>query len=111
MVVNVGKSEDDTLALVRSIQDPKVRIIETEWDMTIRNTVLGEETLRAMRACRNPWGIYIQADEVLHETGAEALAGAIGQHDGDPRVEGLLVKYNHFYGDLDTVGTTALVSA
>ena len=105
VVVNVGKSEDDTLALVRSIQDPRVRIMETEWDMTIRNTVLGQETLRAMRACRNPWGIYIQADEVLHETGAEALARAIRQHDGDPRVEGLLVKYNHFYGDLDTVGT------
>lgn len=105
VVVNVGKSEDDTLALVRSIQDSKIRIIETEWNMTIRNKVLGDETLRAMRACRNPWGIYIQADEVLHETGAEALARAIRQHDSDPRVEGLLVKYNHFYGDLDTVGT------
>jgi hypothetical protein len=105
VVVNVGNSEDDTLALVRSIKDPKIRIIETEWDMTIKNKVLGDETLRAMRACCNPWGIYIQADEVLHETGAEALARAIRQHDADPRVEGLLVKYKHFYGDLDTVGT------
>jgi hypothetical protein len=105
VVVNVGKSEDDTLEVIRSIPDPKVRIIETEWDMTIRNKVLGDETLRAMRACRFPWGIYIQADEVLHETGAEALARAIQQHDADPRVEGLLVRYRHFYGNLDTVGT------
>jgi hypothetical protein len=105
VVVNVGKSDDETLALVRSIQDSRVRIIETEWDMTIENKVLGDETLRAMRACRHPWGIYIQADEVLHEAGAEALASAIQQHDADPKVEGLLVKYRHFYGDLYTVGT------
>ena len=105
VVVNVGKSEDQTLDLVRSIDDPKIRILQTEWDMTIKNKVLGDETLRAMRACRHRWGVYIQADEVLHETGADALARAIRQHDADPRVEGLLVKYRHFYGDLDTVGT------
>src|SRR4051812_41208443 len=103
VVVNVGRSEDDTLALVRSIQDPKIRILETEWDMTLRNRVLGEETLRAMRACRHPWGIYIQADEIMHELGATALAAAIRRHDADARVEGLLVRYLHFYGDMDTI--------
>jgi hypothetical protein len=103
VVVNVGRSEDETLELVRSIRDPRIRILETEWDMTIKNKVLGDETLRAMRACRNPWGIYIQADEVLHERGADTLARAIAQHDGDPRVEGLLVRYLHFYGDMDTI--------
>ena len=103
VVVDVGRSEDATLELVRSIRDPKIRILETEWDMTIQNRVLGEETLRAMRACRYPWGVYIQADEVLHERGAEILARAIEEHDGDPRVEGLLVQYLHFYGDMDTV--------
>ncbi|MDQ3138330.1 MAG: glycosyltransferase family 2 protein [Gemmatimonadota bacterium] len=105
VVVNVGRSADATLDLVRSIGSPKIRIIETEWDMSKRNTVLGFETLRAMRACLHPWGMYIQADEVLHERGAEALAAAIRQHDGDPRVEGLLVRYLHFYGGFDTVAT------
>ena len=105
VVVNVGESEDETLDLVRSIGDPRIRIIETEWDMTQRNSVLGQETLRAMRACRFPWGIYIQADEVLHERGAEELARAIQQHDADPVVEGLLVKYVHFYGDPNTIAT------
>ena len=105
LVVNVGRSEDDTLALVRSVGDPRIRILESEWDMSRRNSVLGDETLRAMRACRSPWGIYIQADEVLHERGAEELAAAIQRHDGDPRVEGLLVRYVHFYGGFDTVAT------
>jgi hypothetical protein len=103
IVVNVGRSDDDTLDLVRSIREPKIRILETDWDMTIANRVLGQETLRAMRACRHPWGIYIQADEVLHERGAAELARAIERHDGDPRVEGLLVRYLHFYGDMNTV--------
>lgn len=103
VVVNVGRSEDDTLELVRSIRDPKIRILESEWDMTIRNKVLGDETLRAMRACRHSWGVYIQADEVLHERGAVSLARAIESCDADPRVEGLLVRYLHFYGDMDTI--------
>jgi hypothetical protein len=105
VVVNVGRSEDETLELVRSIADPRIRIIVTEWDMSRRNTVLGHETLGAMRACVHPWGIYIQADEVLHERGAEELAAAIRRHDGDPRVEGLLVRYLHFYGGFDTIAT------
>ena len=105
VVVNVGRSEDETLALIRSIGDPRIRILETEWDMTRRNTVLGHETLRAMRACAHPWGVYIQADEVLHERGAAVLLDAIRRQDGDPRVEGLLVRYLHFYGGFDTIAT------
>ena len=105
VVVNVGQSEDGTLDLVRGIGSPKVRIVESTWDLAKRNYMLGEETLKAMRACAHPWGIYIQADEVLHEDGARALAAAIRAADGDARVEGLLVRYRHFYGDFDTLAT------
>lgn len=105
VVVNVGRSEDETLELVRGIRDPKIRVLESEWDMSRRNTVLGHETLRAMRACIHPWGVYIQADEVLHQQGAAALLAAMRENDGDPRVEGLLVRYLHFYGGFDTIAT------
>ena len=105
VVVNVGYSEDGTLELVRSIGDPKIRVIEVEWDMAQRNTVLGLETHRAMRACIHPWGVYIQADEVLPEEGALELAAAIQRVDPDKRVEGLLVRYIHFYGGFDTIAT------
>jgi hypothetical protein len=105
VVVNVGRSEDDTLALVRSISDPRLRIIETEWDMSRRNSVLGWETQRTMQACIHPWGVYIQADEVLHEHGADELAQAIQRYDSDDRIEGLLVRYIHFYGGFDTIAT------
>jgi hypothetical protein len=73
--------------------------------MSRRNTVLGLETQRAMRACTHPWGVYIQADEVLHERGAAELAQAIQRYDSDDRVEGLLVRYIHFYGGFDTIAT------
>jgi hypothetical protein len=105
VVVNVGRSDDGTLDLVRSIGDPRIRILETEWDMSGGNAVLGVETHRAMKACSHPWGVYIQADEVLHERGAAELAAAIQRYDDDRRVEGLLVRYLHFYGGFETIAT------
>src|SRR6266508_6547456 len=55
VVVAVGRSDDDTLALVRSIASPKVRIIETIWDDALREggRVLAIETDKAFRAIRS----------------------------------------------------------
>ena len=106
VVVNVGKSEDETRDLVTSIRDPRIRILDTEWDFTKKNLMLSIETQRAMDACRGTWGIYIQADEVLHETGARILKQKVAEWDGDARVEGLLVRYQHFYGGFDQVATS-----
>jgi hypothetical protein len=106
VVVNVGKSEDDTRDLVASVKDPRVRILDTEWDFTKKNIMLSIETQRAMDACRGSWGIYIQADEVLHERGAHMLRDNVAEWDRDERVEGLLVKYLHFYGGFDRIATS-----
>ena len=105
VVVNVGKSEDETRDLVAAVGDPRVRIIDSEWDFTKKNEMLSIETLKAMAACRGRWGIYIQADEVLHEDGARILREKTQEWDGDPQVEGLLVRYAHFYGGFDIVAT------
>jgi hypothetical protein len=106
VVVNVGVSEDKTRDVVASIKDPRVRILDSRWDFTQRNAMLGQETLKAMRACRGSWGIYIQADECLHEDGARILKEKVAEWDGDERVEGLLVQYRHFYGGFDTIATS-----
>jgi hypothetical protein len=105
LVVNVGKSDDDTRDLVASIGDPRVRILDTVWDTSRHSLVLSFETQRAMDACRGSWGVYIQADEVLHERGAADLKQAMAEWDADPRVEGLLVRYRHFWGNFDTLAT------
>ena len=105
VVVNVGQSPDGTRGLVAGLGDPRVRILDSVWDFSRGSAMLAEETNRVMRACRGRWGVYIQADEVLHETGAARLQEGVRAWDGDPRVEGLLVDYRHFYGDFDTVAT------
>ena len=105
VVVNVGESEDGTRDLVASIHDPRVRILDTRWDFTKKNIMLSIETQRAMDACRGSWGIYIQADEVLHERGAHILKESVARWDKDDGVEGLLVDYLHFYGGFDTIAT------
>jgi hypothetical protein len=105
VVVNVGKSEDETRDLVASVNDPRVRILDSVWDFTKKNEMLSQETLKAMTACRGEWGIYIQADEVLEESGAQRLREKTREWDTDARVEGLLVDYLHFYGGFDQIAT------
>ena len=105
VIVNVGRSDDGTRELVASLGDPRVRILDTVWDFSRGSTALAVETDRAMAACRGAWGLYVQADEVLDERGAEILKQRVGEWDRDARVEGLLVDYLHFYGDFDTLAT------
>ncbi len=108
VVVAVGDSDDDTLGLVRSIGSPKVRILETTWDDSLREggRVLAVETDKALRAISPgaEWAVYIQGDEVLHEDGFAALRGAMERWRDDDRVDGLLLDYRHFYGSYDYVG-------
>ncbi|HET7295887.1 MAG TPA: hypothetical protein VFI66_02025 [Gemmatimonadales bacterium] len=106
VVVNVGRSDDETRDLVMSVGDPRVRILDTEWDFGRQSLTLSFETQRAMDACRGTWGVCIQADEVLHEAGAVELRQRMAECDGDGRVEGLLVRYRHFWGNFETLATT-----
>src|SRR6218665_2128656 len=70
-VVAVGKSDDDTLALIQSIDSDKIRIIETVWDDSLKTggRVLAVETDKAIAAISadTTWAFYIQCDEVVHE--------------------------------------------
>jgi hypothetical protein len=105
LVVNVGRSDDDTLNRVHSLGDSRIRVIESEWDHSRGPAMLADETARAMAACRFPWGIYIQADEVLADGGAARIREIIERCHRDPRVEGVVVGYHHFYGGFDHVAT------
>ena len=109
VVVAVGNSTDDTLALIQNI-DSKVRIIETTWDDTLRENgrVLAVETDKALAAI-NPaadWAIYIQGDEVLHEADHPNILKAMTRFQHDQDVDGLLFDYLHFYGSYDYIGVS-----
>lgn len=105
LVVNVGVSDDDTLDRVQAIGETRIRIVESHWDTSLGHAMLASETARAMSACQHPWGLYIQADEVLEDGGAQRLREQIARHDGNSRVEGIAVEYLHFYGGFDTMAS------
>jgi hypothetical protein len=104
LIVNVGPSSDGTRDLVRSLDDPRLTIIEGPWDRTDGSGVLAVETQRALDLARGDWAIYIQADEVLHEAGVAPLRAALDLATEDSTVEGLLVDFVHFYGTPDWIG-------
>lgn len=109
-VVAVGKSDDDTLELIKSIAPEKIRILNTTWDDSLRTGghVLAAETNKAFNAIGNDtdWCFYIQGDEVVHEQYHDAIRQGMLQWKDDKRVDGLLFKYEHFYGSYDYVGTS-----
>lgn len=105
--IAVGKSEDDTLELIRSIDKDKIIVIETEWDESHREGghVLALETNKAMQALPTDtdWAIYIQGDELFHEKDYATIRAAMNNHHNNPKVEGLLFNYLHFYGSYNYV--------
>lgn len=109
-VVAVGKSDDDTLGLVRSIGDPRIHILETVWDDSLREggRVLAEETNKAFDAIPMDydWCFYIQGDECVHEDDLLAIRTCMARWIDDPDTEGLLFRYRHFYGSYDYVGAS-----
>lgn len=109
-VAAVGRSDDDTPGMIRSIGDPKIRILETEWDDTLREggRVLAEETNKALDAVppEYDWCFYIQADECVHEHDFPAIRDGMERWLGDPQTEGLLFDYRHFYGSYDYTGAS-----
>lgn len=110
MVVAVGKSDDDTLNLIKNIRDEKIVIINTEWDDTLKKggRVLAMETNKAMDAIPDnfDWCFYIQADEVVHEKFHPIIQREMEQWIDQPNVEGLLFNYLHFWGTFDYVGVS-----
>lgn len=108
LVVCLGNSEDATEALIMSIGDPKIRIVNSVWDESLRTggRVLAVETDKALRAVSTTadWCIYLQADEVIHEDDYPNILQAMQAHAGDPSVEGLLFDYLHFYGSYAYIG-------
>jgi hypothetical protein len=108
MIVCVGKSEDNTREMIQNIPSDNIKIIDSVWDDSLREGghVLAVETNKAFDAVANDsdWAFYIQGDEVLHEQYIPAIRNAMELYKNDYRVEGLLFKYIHFYGNYHYVG-------
>jgi len=102
-VIACGDSDDGTTELIRSIDDPKIKIIETVWNPKdfVHGASNAVQSNIALDACTGDWCFYLQADEVLHEKYIPILRDKMESCLDRPEVEGLLFDYVHFYGSFD----------
>jgi hypothetical protein len=109
-IIAVGNSDDGTLELIKSINDPKISIVETVWDDTKREggSVLADETNKAISFLPEDadWAFYIQGDEVLHEKYHQVILQKMKLYLKNDSIDGLLFDYVHFYGSYNYVGSS-----
>jgi len=102
-VIALGDSDEDdnTEEIIKSINSPKIKIINTVWD--IENFPDGTENARqtniAKEACSGDWLLHLQADEVIHEKYLDRIVNACSKHIDNEQIEGFLFQYKHFFGD------------
>jgi len=107
-VVALGPCEDRTGEMLRSIGDPKIRIIDTTWnekmrsDVSIQGFVYGQQKSIALFNCTGDWAFYLEGDEVIHEDDLPKIRGAMEKHLDNDHVEALVFDYIHFYGNPNT---------
>ncbi|MCB4792499.1 MAG: glycosyltransferase family 2 protein [Elusimicrobia bacterium] len=107
VIVGVGDSQDQTRKMIENINDPKVKIIDTVWDMNNRTggAVLSQQTNLALEQCKGSWIFYLQADEAVHEDDFQNIIPLLEIIEDNKSIDGLAFKYLHFYGSYFTVQT------
>jgi hypothetical protein len=104
-VVVLGDSDknDRTRAEIEAIGSPKIRIVDTVWDIEKypRGMEHAHQTDLAKELCSGDWLFYLQSDEVVHERDLEPIRKRCEELLEDREVEGLLFRYLHFWGDYE----------
>lgn len=103
-VIALGPCEDDTKEQVLALNEPKIRIIESNWcdNMRVKGYVYGQQKMVAQFNCIGDWAFYVEADEVLHENELENIKNSCEKYLNDSDVEALVFDYLHFYGNKNT---------
>lgn len=101
VAVGAGDDDDNTREIIESIGSPKIKIIDTVWEEKYwkKGKINALQTNLAKSHCSGDWCFYVQADEVVHEKYLDTIAKRCKELQDDERVEGLLFKYKHFWGD------------
>ena len=102
-VIAVGKGDegDHTRDEIVSLHSPKIKIIDTVWDIEAypQGMENAHQTDIAKSHCSGDWLLYLQGDEVLHEKDLPAIRARCEELLHDKEIEGLLFRYKHFWGD------------
>lgn len=106
-IVALGDNDkdDNTRSMIEKINDPKIKIIDTKWDIEKypRGMENAHQTDIAKNEAKGDWIFYLQADEVVHEKDLSEIQRRCEELNNDPEVEGLLFDYYHFWGDYNHV--------
>ena len=104
-IVNIGPDEDGTFDLIKSIGDPKIKIIQSQWNPNLNTGgyLFAQQTNIALFNCTGDWAFYLQADEVVHEDDLPLIMACAEKYREDDRVEGLTLYHLDFWGDYRTI--------
>jgi hypothetical protein len=104
LILNIGDTDDETWDLVQSLNEPKIKPFRSFWDPHLRSggQLLARQTNLALERCQGDWGLYLQADEVLHERDYPLIRQAMETHL-NKSTESLRLRYHHFYGSFQTI--------
>lgn len=107
-VMAVGDSTDGTREAILALNNPKIKIVDTTWDMTLREggKLFAQQANIALDNITGDIGFHIQADEVLHEEDSTIITSAINQLKNDTKIEGILFDFLNFYGGFHYIGST-----
>ena len=95
--------DDNTRKIIESINDDKIKIIDTVWDLKKypKGTENAHQTDIAKSHCSGDWVFYLQADEVIHEKYLDNIKSCCEKYLDNKNVDGILFKYKHFWGDYE----------
>lgn len=100
-VVVLGDSDDGSREAILELSSPKIKIIDTVWDLTLREggKLFALQSNLGLAQMTGDWVVHLQADEVIHEKDCEKLKNLIQEHHKNSRVDGLLFPFLNFRGD------------
>jgi hypothetical protein len=100
-IVVAGDSDDETLEHLAALNEPKLRIIHTQWSPLVspQKYLLAQQTNIGLGFCNGRWCLYLQANEVLHEDALPKLRHLMETHAENPEIEAMLVERLTFWSD------------
>jgi hypothetical protein len=111
IIINVGfedpecQKDDGTYEYLRDhFNHKKFIFLKNWWDPQVSRSglILSQQTNLALEKCRGKYGQYIQGDEAIHEDDLKIIHGEIIDLEKKPHIEGLIFRYIHLYGNVDT---------
>lgn len=104
-IVALGDCDQDdrTREEILSINDPKIKIIDTVWDIEkySHGTEMAHQTDIAKSHCTGDWLFCIQADEIVHENDLAKIKDRCLQLFNNNEIDGILFKFIHFWADYE----------